>query len=158
MQISKAKDGLIEIKTKSAIILIDHKIIINDVSLEGAGEYEIGGISIEGIDDNIYICQGEDINFAMVNFIEKISKESIEKLSSVSLLFARVDQNVDAAIEQISQIEPNLCVYIGDEPSYQKIKSASIDVDKTETLKVSKKDLDEAEGSYFLEINDASSK
>ncbi len=155
MQISKAKNGLIEIKTKAATIQIDHKIVINDVSLEGAGEYEIGEIAVEGIDDNIYICQAEEINFGMVNFIEKISKESIEKLSSVTLLFARVDQNVDAAIEQVSQIEPNLCVYLGDEASFEKLKASSVDIDKVENLKLNKKDLDEAEGSYFLEISDA---
>lgn len=157
MQISKNKSGLVEIKTKSALIQIDHKVLINDVSLEGAGEYEIGGIAIEGIDDNIYICQGEDISFALVDFKEKISKESIEKLSSVSLLFAKIDENAEAAIEQISQIEPNVCVYLGNNASFEKLKSSSIEASQTENLKLTKKDIDEAEGSYFLEIDYAPS-
>ena len=153
MQISKNKDGFLEIKTKSATILIDHKVLVNDVSLEGTGEYEIGEISIEGLDDNIYICQGDDINFAIVNFKEKISKELIEKLSSVSLLFARVDGNVDSAIEQVSQIEPNVSVYLGNDESLTKLKASSIALTETEILKLTKKDLETAEESYFFAID-----
>jgi hypothetical protein len=157
MQISKNKQDLLEIKTKSALILIDHKILVNNVSLEGAGEYEIGEITVEGLDDNIYICQGDDINFAMVNFKEKISKELIEKLSSVSLLFARVDENVDAAIEQVSQIEPNVAVYLGNKSSLGKLKASSVSLKETEILKLTKKDLEGAEDSYFFELDNAPS-
>lgn len=157
MQISKNKQNYLEIKTKSALIVIDGKITINDVSLEGTGEYEIGEVSIEGVDDNVYVCQGDDINFAIVNFKEKIDKETIEKLSSVSLLFARVDENVDAAIEQVSQIEPNVAVYIGSTNSQNKIKSAGVDLEPKESLKLTKKDLEGAENSYFVETENGGS-
>ena len=47
------KENFLEIKTKSAVILIDHKITINDVSLEGAGEYEIGEVAVEGLEGRV---------------------------------------------------------------------------------------------------------
>lgn len=153
MQISKNKNNLLEIKTKSAVILIDHKTLINNVSLEGAGEYEIGEVSVEGVNDNIYICQADEISFAIVNFQEKVSKENLEKLSSVLLLVARVDGNVESAAEQVGQIEPNITIYTGSELSKAKLKSSGISVEETENLKLSKKDLDEAGESYFVEID-----
>jgi hypothetical protein len=153
MQISKTKDNFLEIKTKSAVILIDHKITINDVSLEGAGEYEIGEVSVEGVDDNIYICQADEIGFALVNFKEKISKEAVEKLSSVLLLFARVDGSVEAAAEQVGQIEPNLTIYTGSKESKDKLKAAGITFSDADSIKVSKKDLEESGDARFVEID-----
>jgi len=153
MQISKTKQNLLEIKTKSASVLIDHQILINGISLEGTGEYEIGEVSVEGVNDNIYICQGDDISFALVNFDEKISKENIEKLSSVLLLIARVDGNVESATEQVGQIEPNLAIYTGSSESKEKLKSSGITFKESDSLKITKKDLDEAGESYFIEVN-----
>jgi len=153
MQISKNKDKFLEIKTKSAVILIDHKILINDVSLEGAGEYEIGEVAVEGVDDNIYICLVDEISFAIVNFKEKISKEAIEKLSSVLLLIARVDGNVASATEQVGQIEPNVTIYTGNAESKGRLKSSSITFEETESIKLAKKDLEETGVSYFVEVD-----
>jgi len=153
MQISKTKNNLLEIKTKSATTLIDHKILINDVSLEGAGEYEIGEVTVEGVDDNIYVCLADEISFAIVNFKEKISKEAIEKLSSVLLLIARVDGNVATAAEQVGQIEPNITIYLGSSESRTKLKAAGITLKETESLKLGKKDLEEAGESYFVEVD-----
>jgi hypothetical protein len=153
MQISKTKDNLLEVKTKSAVILINHKITINDISLEGAGEYEIGEVAVEGVDDNIYICQADEISFAMVNFKEKISKEAIEKLSSVLLLIARVDGNVEAAAEQVGQIEPNLTIFTGNKESEEKLKAAGITFTDKDSLKIGKKDLEESVDANFIEVD-----
>lgn len=158
MQISKNKQDLLEIQTKSATILVDHKVLINDVSLEGPGEYEIGEVAVEGIDDNIYICSADDISFALVNFKEKMSKEAIEKLSSVLLLIARVDEDVAGAIEQVGQIEPNVAIYTGNNQSKEKIKESGITFKESESIKLIKKDLEEAGESYFVEIDYAAIK
>ena len=151
MQIFKNKENKLEISTKKAVITINDDILVNDVKLEGAGEYEIGEVAIEGISDDIYLCQAEDIYFALVNFKGKLSKESIEKLSSVSLLISRIDGKLQDALEQIGQIEPNINIFVGDEEDAQKIESAGVTIDKTENIKLSKPDMD-TEKSYFIAI------
>jgi len=151
MQIFKNKENHLEIDTKKAVTIINDEILVNDIRLEGAGEYEIGEVAIEGISEDIYLCQAEDIYFALVNFKEKLSKENIEKLSSVSLLISRVDGNLQEALEQIAQIEPNINIYAGGEEDVAKIESAGVTVEKTENIKLSKSDLD-TEKSYFIAV------
>jgi hypothetical protein len=151
MQILKNKDNHLEIDTKKAVTVINDEVLVNGVKLEGAGEYEIGEVAIEGISDDIYLCQAEDIYIALVNFKEKLSKENIEKLSSVSLLISRVDGNLTDALEQIGQIEPNINVYVGGEEDITKLESAGVTIEKTENIKLSKTDMD-TEKSYFVAV------
>lgn len=151
MQIFKNKENHLEISTKKAVININDEILVNDVKLEGAGEYEIGEVVIEGISDDIYLCQAEDIYFALVNFKEKLSKENIEKLSSVSLLISRIDGDLQGALEQIGQIEPNINVYAGNAEDAAKLESEGVSFEKSENIKLSKSDID-TEKSYFVAV------
>lgn len=151
MQILKNKDNHLEINTKKAVTTINDEILVNDVKLEGAGEYEIGEVAIEGISDDIYLCHAEDIYFALVNFKEKLSKENIEKLSSVSLLISRIDGDLQGALEQIGQIEPNINIYAGSEEDAKKLETAGITIERQENIKLSKPDLD-TEKSYFIAV------
>lgn len=153
MQISKNKDNKLEVKTKKATLLLNHGVTVNDVELEGAGEYEIGEVVIEGISDDVYLCQAEDIVFAIVSFKEKLSKENIEKLSSVSLLFCRVNGNLQDALEQINQIEPNVAVYAGNDEDRAKLKTAGVTLEQEENIKVAKSDLEGDQKAYFVAID-----
>jgi len=154
MTIQKNKLGQIEIKTKKALILIGEKVKINDVDLEGAGEYEIGEVAVEGIDDDTYILQAEDISIGLVNFHRKISKEIVEKLSNTSVLIAKINGHIDEMIEQVGQIEPNIIVYIGGKDEREKLEKAGAGAELVESLKISKPDITENEKTYFIESAD----
>ena len=154
MTIQKNKSGQIEIKTKKALIIIDEKVKINDVDLEGAGEYEIGEVAVEGIDDDTYILQAEDISIGLVNFRRKISKEIVEKLSNTSVLIAKINGHIDEMVEQVGQIEPNIIVYIGGKDEREKLEKTGAGAELVESLKISKPDITENEKTYFIESAD----
>lgn len=153
MQIKKNKKNELEVKTKRALITIGNKVIINNVELEGPGEYEIAGVSVEGVDDNIYLLNIEDIPSGLVDFKGKISKENIEKLSNVQFLIAKINGEVETALDQVNQIEPNVVVYTGSKEILPKLKSGGVNLSETEDLKLKKQDADDEQRSYFIESN-----
>lgn len=153
MQIKKTKKNELEIKTKKGQIIINEKVVINEVELEGSGEYEIAGISVEGVDDNIYLLNIEDIPSGLVDFKGKISKENIEKLSNVNLLIAKVNGDIEMALDQVNQIEPNIVIYTGLKEVLQKIKSGGVSLSETEDIKISKSDISDEQKAYFIESN-----
>ncbi|MCX6809535.1 MAG: hypothetical protein NTZ65_02195 [Candidatus Berkelbacteria bacterium] len=158
MQFSKNKDNQLEIKTKQALILLDDIVKINDVDLEGPGEYEIGEISVDGLDDDVYIIQAEEIPVGIVNFKCKISKESVEKLSNVGLLVAQLDGDIENAIEQVGQIEPNIVFYVGEASSADKLKAGGVTCDTVESIKIQKNDIDTDQKAYFIQASHAECK
>lgn len=153
MQVKKNQKNQLEIKTKKGTITIGDQVYINDVDLEGPGEYEIAGISVEGVDDSIYLLNIEDIPSGLVDFKTKISKEKIEKLSDVDFLIAKVNGETEAVIDQVNQIEPKTVVYTGSEGALQKIKSSGVSLNETEELKLTKSDIAEEQKAYFIESN-----
>lgn len=153
MQVKKNQKNQLEIKTKKGTITIGDQVYINDVDLEGPGEYEIAGISVEGVDDSIYLLNIEDIPSGLVDFKTKISKEKIEKLSDVDFLIAKVNGETEAVIDQVNQIEPKTVVYTGSEGALQKIKSSGVSLSETEELKLTKSDIAEEQKAYFIESN-----
>ncbi len=153
MQIQKNKSGNLEIKSKKATVVFDGKITVNDVELEGAGEYEVGEIAIEGIDDDIYIFEIEDIVLGSVNFKTKITKENIERLASCDVLLVRLDGKVNEAVEQAGQIEPDIMVYAGSSKAESELKSSGVSYSKLDSIKLTKADIGQ-EKSYFLELAD----
>lgn len=151
MQFTKNKKNEVELKTKNAVAIFDHGIFVNEIELEGAGEYEIGGISIEGISDNIYIFKVEDIVLGIVNFKEKITKTDIEKLSNSEVLIVRIDGDVTGAVEQATQIEPKITIYLGSPESKEKLASSGVEVRDLENLKITRSELEE-ERAYFFDL------
>ena len=158
MQFSKNKDNQLEIKTKQALIVLDDIVKINDVDLEGSGEYEIGEISVDGLDDDIYIVQTEEIPVGIVNFRCKVNKESIEKLSNVSILVAQLNGDIGNAIEQVGQIEPNIVFYVGEAGSAEKLKAGGVTCDTIDTIKIQKSDIDTDQKAYFIQASHAKPK
>ena len=152
MQISTTKDNHLEIKTKKAVISINDEIRINDVVLEGPGEYEIAEVSVEGVSDDIYLCQAEEIYFGLVDFKEKLSKEAIEKISNVSVLIARLNGEIEQSLEQIGQAEPNITIYLGSVGTDDKISKAGVTLDRQDSVKISKTDVDGEQKAYFFPL------
>jgi hypothetical protein len=156
MLLQKTKDGHLEIKSKKASIEFNDKITVNEVELEGAGEYEIGEVAIEGIDDNSYVFQIEDIVLGSVNFKTKITKENIEKLSNADVILLRLDGKASEAVEAAGQIGSSVVVYFGNAHAESALKSAGATFEKIENLKITKADITE-EKSYFIEVANGTS-
>ena len=150
MIFQKNKSGQLELKSKKASVVFDGVIKVNEVELEGAGEYEIGEVAIEGMDDNTYIFQIEDLVLGFLNFKSKIAKENVEKLSNCDIMIIRLDGKASEATEVTGQIGSPVVVYVGDEKSAIQLKSAGASFEKIETLKIAKADTEE-EKSYFIE-------
>ena len=157
MQIQKTKGNELEIKTKKASILFDGCVKINDVELEGAGEYEVGGVAVQGLDDNAYIFQAEDITIGFINFKGKISKEDTEKLSNADALVVRLDGDVRQAVEQVGQIEPNIAIYIGSAESKGQLKTNGVSFKEEDLIKLTKAEAEAEQTAYFVEIVNAQS-
>lgn len=151
MQFSKNKQNEVELRTKSALVIFDHRVQVNDLVLEGAGEYEIGGISVEGINDNIYLFKIDELLLGAINFKEKISKDDIEKLSNSEVLFVRLDGDVAAAVDQASQIGPKITIYSGSSDSKEKLISNGVEVAENPNLKITRSELEE-ERAYFFDL------
>ena len=151
MQIQKTKDGHLEVKSKKASILFNDGISVNGIELEGAGEYEIGEVAIEGIDDVSYVFQIDDLVLGSVNFKTKISKENIEKLSNADVILMRLDGKASEAAEAAGQIGSNVVIYLGSGDAEAALKKAGATVEKIETLKITKADTTE-EKAYFVEV------
>ncbi len=152
MIIQKNKAGELEIKTKQATVVVDQKITVNDVELEGTGEYEIGEVAVQGIDDYIYIFQVEEITLGLIDFKQKISKENLEKLSCCGALVVRLDGDVQEAVTQAGRIEPNVIIYAGAAKAAEKLKSNGVAVRESESIKLTKVDVESEQKPYFIEI------
>ena len=156
MLLQKTKDGYLEINSKKCSIIFNDKITVNEIELEGAGEYEIGEVAIEGIDDEAYVFQIEDIVLGSVNFKTKISKENIEKLSNADAILLRLDGKASEAVEAAGQIGSTIVVYFGTDKAESALKSAGATFEKIESLKITKADITE-EKSYFVEVANGTS-
>ncbi len=155
MQITKSKTDGVEIKTKKALIYLNGNVKINDVELEGTGEYEVGEVSVLGIDDNTYFFQAEDMSVSAINFTCKIPKEVIEKLSNSEVAIIKLNGNINEAVEQVGQIEPSATVYLGTQEAEQKLHAGGVTFEKIESLKITKADLEGDQKAYFIQIQDA---
>lgn len=153
MHITKNKDNELEITTKKALIKLGDKVFINDVELEGEGEYEVSRVAIEGVDDSIYLITAEDVQMGLVDFKGKISKEKSEKLSDVSVLVAKLNGEIGDTIDQVNQIEPSVVVFFGTEEMKAGIRSGGFSVEEVEEVKISKADIEEGQSSYFINSN-----
>ncbi len=153
MIISVNKSGFAELKTKKASILFNGKVSINDITLEGAGEYEIGEVSVQGIEDYLYIMNSEDLTIGVLDYKCKISKEQTEALSDADILIVRINGEVKEAVEQVNQIGPKTAIYLGDEGSKVKLQETGIDFDSIDQIKLTKNDLELEGKSYFMQLN-----
>jgi len=152
MNIAKSKNGTVELKTKKATIVFNDHVAINDVNLEGAGEYEIGEISVQGIEDYLYVINAEDLTIGLLDFKCKISKEQIDTLSNADILIIRIDGDVKGAVEQVNQIEPKTAIYLGNEASFVSLEENGISIENVGQVKLTKNDSELEGKSYFIEI------
>lgn len=117
MQIEWKGANKVEIKTKAATITTSEKIKINEIELPGQGEYEIAGVEVFAIANDVYVFKIEDINVGYFDGLNRaLSTDEIKELSDISIAIipvggkGTIDEN--KAADVIKAIEPSVVVPI----------------------------------------------
>jgi L-ascorbate metabolism protein UlaG (beta-lactamase superfamily) len=117
MQIKILNKENLEIKTKEATVVGGKIVKINNIELLGPGEYEIGGIEVFGLFDNIYIFHVEGMAvgyFAGLN--RELTEKEIQSLSIVEIAILPVGggEVLDSkkALDLAKLIDPKIIIPI----------------------------------------------
>lgn len=154
MQIQKSKNSLV-IKDKSSTITFGGTTSINDVELEGAGEYEIGGTIVTGFQENSYLFDIEEISMGSVDFRKSPNEKTIERVSNVEVFVALLNGELNKANDVVSQSEPKVAIFAGSSQAAELLSKTSIKFEKIDSLKISKADLGgEEPKNYFFTLDE----
>ena len=148
MQITKLPNQY-QIKTKAAQISLDDKIQINDVVLDGPGEYEVADVQAQGEKVGTFIFQSEDIKIGYLNHINKpLTDEELEKVDDVDVLLVPVGEgnlSFSEATKIVNQIEPKIVIPIFCSDPEAFVKQAGWPSQIVEVLKISSSTLPSGE-------------
>lgn len=114
MIINYLKEGIFEIKTSKGKITTGEQITINEFVLPGVGEYEVGEIQVEVI-DNITIFHTDGMSLGYLDKRKKpLEEKEIERISDIDILFVPVGGgdvfDAKEALAAISAIEPKIVI------------------------------------------------
>ena len=130
-----------------------NQILVNDLVINQAGEYDASGVACEVLEINQQIkvlIETENILFGVVNADTNV-EQLPEDYTKVSILFLFVDKTEDlkAAEMIVAKIEPQLVIYT---PEKEVALDQLANLEKVKSYKVNKNDL-LAEGtkSIYLE-------
>ncbi len=101
------------IKTKGKIVIIGEKISLGDFKITTPGEYELGGIQIEVINNIIEIIS-EKMTIAWMKKAIVLSDSELERLNGIDVLLIGVGggefTETKIAMDVINQIDPRLVI------------------------------------------------
>lgn len=158
MQIKYKGKASFEIKSKDLEIILNEKISINNFEFPGPGEYEKGGVIINGIADNsntIYTLKVEDINLCYLGQIDHdLTEEESKQIGDVDILFLPLGENGSAdaktALKILSKIDPRVVIPMLYTDLSEFKKSEGIVDGELEVLKIKKADLPEDERKVII--------
>lgn len=122
MIISYKGQGQFTVKTKQVAIQLGSAVSIGEKILPGRGEYEITGIEVEGLADNIFLIRAEDIYLLYLDALNRqLTDAELEAVNIADILFVPVggdktdtpDLTVltpDQAVKVINQIDPRIVI------------------------------------------------
>lgn len=132
MEIQYFGKGEFKVKTKETVIHTNDQTKINSLELSGPGEYEVAGIMVDGIADEIYIFYIEQMTVVHLGKLKRVlTNEEIEKLNGVDVLFLPVEgQGVltaSQAVDLTNQIDPKIVIpmYYDSLDEFLKLEGAS---------------------------------
>jgi len=158
MQIKYLGGEKFEIRTKEVKISLGYKILINDFSLPGPGEYEKNGIFVEGIADNgnnIYAIKAEEMNLCYLGKISHdLKEEEAKEIGDVDILFVPLGEDgslpVKKALDVVSKIDPRIVIPMLYSDLSEFKKSEGISDGETDLLKIKKQELPEEERKIVI--------
>lgn len=152
MEINCCDQGIL-IKGQRFEIVFDHPPKINQVSLAGAGEYEVGGVFIQGHSSGLYLFKIEDLRLVYFQVGAKDSKNFLDSLSEVDILVLDGrGEGVDLAkiVSEINRLDPRLIVPFHFTNIESLVKAEGVSQLKTDKFKIKKGDLAEEERKLLV--------
>lgn len=118
MQIKYLGGEKFEVRTKEAKIDLGYKILVNNFEFPGPGEYEKGGVFVEGIADNgntIYVLKAEEMNLCYLgNISHDLKEEETKGIGNVDILFLPLGEDgsvpTKKALELVTKIDPRIVI------------------------------------------------
>lgn len=145
MQIIKNSSGFVELKTKNATITLGSGVQINEVALNGPGEYDVAGVAVVGYSGEEHPFYSIEIEEMTVCFFpnkpQKLSDNSKESLGNVDIAVVPVNggSTVADTMALINSLEPNIVIPIGENTSIDEFsKQAGSAVENLDSLKIQK--------------------
>ena len=158
MQIKYLGNEKFEIRTKETKIDLSYKISINNFSLPGPGEYEKGGVFVEGIADNgntIYLLKVEEMNICYLgNIAHDLREDEAKEIGNVDILFLPLgdDNSVPTkkALDLVSKIDPRIVIPMLYSDLSEFMKSEGITDGEMDIFKIKKAELPEEERKVVI--------
>lgn len=111
MEIRFLGEGDFEIKSGENLIKTGQTTAVNDVSLDGPGEYEIARIMVLGFNPQIFLFKTEALNLVHLGKLDRpLTDAELEHLNNVDILIVSLERGSKKALELINQIEPKIVI------------------------------------------------
>lgn len=158
MQIKYRGADQFEIKAKDLELILADKVIINDFTFPGPGEYEKGGVILNSIsdDDNtIHVARIEEMNLCHLGHIKHdLSEDDVKQIGDIDILFLPLGQegsvNLKTALKLLSKIDPRIVIPMLYDDISEFKKSEGVTDSEVEVLKIRKSDLPEEERQVVI--------
>lgn len=151
MQIKYKGGNHFEIKAKDLDIVLADNVIINGFTFPGPGEYEKGGVILNGIADlenTIYVARVEDMNVCHLGNIQhELTEDEVKQIGDIDILFLPLGEkgttDLKTALKLLSKIDPHIVIPMLYTDLAEFEKSEGITDGEIEVLKIRKSDLPE---------------
>ncbi len=158
MQIKYKGKDYFEIKSKDLDVILADKVTINNFTFPGPGEYEKGGVILNGIadqDNTIYVARVEEVNLCHLGHIKhELSEEEIKQIGDVDILFLPLGEmdtiDLKVALKLVSKIDPRVVIPMLYSDIAEFKKSEGITDNEIDILKIRKSDLPEEERQIII--------
>lgn len=145
MIIKKQSENHWQIKTTKATISFNDSTSINDFTIPGDGEYEVGGVEAE-LFDGVLSLYLENIQIVFLDHNKKqFTSAEIKKMGEVNILFVPLagenTMDTKAALKLISDIDPQIVIPVYYKDLSEFTKDEGVNTEEVDELKINKDDL-----------------
>jgi len=158
MQIKYKGGAKFEVKSKELEVVFDNLVTINGFVFPGPGEYEKGGVILNGIPDagnTIYTAKIEDMNLCYLGRINHdLSEDDAKGIGDVDILFLPLggdgSANLKTALKILSNIDPRVIIPMLYSDLSEFKKSEGYTDGELDVLKIKKSELPEEERKIII--------
>lgn len=153
MTITYKGQGQCVVKSKQVTIELGSEVAVAGRVLPGPGEYEIGGVEVEGFEDSVFLIRAEELFLLYLNRLNhSLTDRELEQVSMTDILSIPVGGketdvpgltvlDPDQAVKVINQIDPRIVIpmYFSSIEPFRKAEGKPLEMMKE--LKVTKASL-----------------
>ena len=158
MQIKYLGQEKFEIRTKETKIDLGYRVLVNNFEFPGPGEYEKGGVFVEGIADNgniIYVLKIEEMNVCYLGKIaHDLKEDEAKEIGNVDILFLPLGEDgsvsTKKALDLVTKIDPRIVIPMLYTDLSEFMKSEGITDGEMDVFKIKKAELPEEERKVVI--------